>query len=200
MTPLKVLWNALLLTTFLYSPCARAGTVYVPSKEYAWEWGPAPWDFDSGLDQIRAWLETKTAPRLQDAPKALRRVIVRYHELETPVTVKFAVLGAPRSKNGHSPVFYAWIEWVTKSKFAFDLWDKRLERKAGVATLAMEGAGENSLDLRDWQWEKDLRETPLQKIFPSDAAVIAKKMLDLHLNRPRKKEDKPAGPGRDAPY
>jgi hypothetical protein len=192
-----------LLLALLLPGLARASTVYVHTKDYGWEWDGAPDafdDFHNGGYRTRAWLEAAKPPRLLDPPRALRAETVRHFDLEEPVTVRFAVLGPPRSTNGHDPYFFAWIEWVTKSDFDFDLVDHRFVRKAGVARVAIEGEGERHLEIRDWHWEKDLRGEELAKIVPWDAAVVARKMLDFHAERPRVSPERANGPGKNAPF
>ena len=66
--------------------------------------------------------------------------------------------------------------------------------------MAIEGEGERKLDIREWHWEKDLKNTELEKVFPWDAAVVARKMLDLHAFRPRVLPERANGSGKHAPY
>ena len=193
----------LLLVSLLSFDFAFANTIYVRTKDYNWQWGDPPatfQDFRNGGYLVRAWLEGLCAPRMVTAPRALQKEVRRYFELEDTTAVKMAVLGPPRATNGHDPYFYVWIEWVTESKFAFDLDEHRYERKAGIARVAIEGEGERKLDIRHWNWEKDVSEAELGKILPWDAAVLARKMLNLHAFRPRVKAERANGEGRDAEY
>jgi hypothetical protein len=195
-------FTLLALSLFLASP-ARAATVFVPTKDYAWQWGEPPaefQDFKKGGYRVRDWLESLGAPKLEEAPRALKKEVLRYFDLEKPTAVRYAVLGPPRSTSGHDPYCYVWVEWVTKNKFFFDLDEHRFERHAGVARIAIEGAGERKVDIREWTWEKDLKSAQLDKVVPWDAAVVARKMLNLHAFRPRVKPERANGEGRDAAY
>jgi hypothetical protein len=178
---------AILLSLLTANPASGA-TIYVPTKDYAWEFGQPPSEYrdnKSGGYKTRAWLEEQTAPELESATRALRTEAFRYFELENPVTVRSAVMGPPRSTSGHDPVFYVWIEWVSPSNFYFDLGDHRPNRKAGLAKVAIEGTGERKVEIREWHWENDLKDEELAKIVPWDAALVAKKMINLHSFRPR---------------
>ncbi len=166
------------LFVFILFPLpALAGTVYAETKSYQWQWGRAPWEFDGNIGKIRDWLSAKPKPQLLKANPALRKETIKHFELEPTVVVKYAVLAPPRSSEGHSPYFFAWIEWSAKSDFIFDLDYRRFERKAGVARVAMEGAGEKNLDIREWHEGKDLTEAQLDALLPGDAAMVARKML-----------------------
>jgi hypothetical protein len=194
---------AFLLLLFLHLETANAATMYVRTKDFAWQYGDPPGgfaDFKNGGYKVREWLEKQGAPKLRDATRALENEVKRYFELEKDTTVLFAVMGPPRSTGGHDAYAYVWVEWVTNSKFFFDLDDKRHERKAGLARIAFEGGGERKIDIRDWYWERDLKDKPLDKVAPWDAAVLTRKMIDLHAFRPREKAELPIGDGKDAPY
>lgn len=187
------------LLSLLPADCGAA-TVYVGTKEYPFEWGEPPADLDQGMDVIRGWLEAKPVPRLRDITPPLRKAIRRHLDLEPDFLYKFVVLGPPRVKNGKIPHFYAWIEWVHKSALPFDLDHRRYVRKAGVAKVAIEGAGENTLEIREWHWAERLDDVELHEPLPWDAAVLARKMLDFHKDRPRLRRERANGPGRNAPY
>jgi hypothetical protein len=189
----------LILLLFVPPPCF-AGTIYVGTKDYQWQWGESPAGLDSGTDLTRGWLEKQRPPKLLDATPAIKRLTVKYFKLEKDTNVKYAVLGAPRSTNGHDPHFFAWIEWVHKSKFIFDKDSSRWVRKAGVAKIAIEGAGESHLEMREWHYDKDLKDEDFSNFLPWDAAVITRKMLDFHAARPRGYRDKANGRGQSAPY
>ncbi len=178
----------------------RATTIYVPTKEYAFEYGEPPMGYDTGLWRIRAWLEEQPAPRLRNAPLALRRATRRKFELGPNSLIRFAVLGPPRVTNGKSPVFYAWIEWVSERDLVLDLDQRRKERKAGIAKIVIEGMGEKNLDLRAWYPAEELEHLILDESLPMDAAVVSKKMADLHSKRPRHINERVNGPGKTAPY
>ncbi len=193
----------LIFTLFLqpYAPQAHAATIYVHTKDYPWQWGESPAGLEHGIDVTRGWLEGQRPPKLIDATPAIQKLTERYFKLEKHTHIKYAVMGPPRSKNGHDPHFYAWIEWVHKSKLPFDKHDRRWVRKAGIARIAIEGAGENRLSMRDWRYDKELREENDYSDFLAwDAAVIARKMLDFHMARPRNYRDKANGRGQSAPY
>ncbi|MGZ3734831.1 MAG: hypothetical protein ACXVC0_07725 [Bdellovibrionota bacterium] len=196
---------AFLLTLLLsLAPDPASGaTIYVGTKSYPWDWGLPPTNFQasrSGGFRLRAWLEGQSEPKLHDATMGLRKETFRYFELENPVTVKYAVLGPPRSSSGHDPYFFAWIEWVSKSNFMFDLDERRFERKAGIAKIAIEGEGERNLEIREWHWEKYLKDAELEKVLPWDAAVVARKMLDFHAVRPRMLPENANTEAKHAPY
>ena len=79
---------------------ANGATVYVPTKNFAWQWGEPPGmfeDFFQGTSRIRAWLEAKSPPRLTDSTPSLRRMTKRYFDLEEPLTVRFAVMEIGRA-------------------------------------------------------------------------------------------------------
>jgi hypothetical protein len=193
----------LLLYHALASSFSSAATIYVPTKDYGWEWGQPPAsyrDYQNGGYKMRAWLEGQPAPQMENASRALRKEAFRFFELENPVTVRSAVLGPPRSTGGHDPVFYVWIEWVSKSDFYFDLDEHRFQRKAGLARVAIEGTGERKVEIREWHWEKDLKEAELAALIPWDAAVVARKMIDLHHFRPRVKPENVTAEQQHAPW
>lgn len=192
----------LLLLLALSPPAADAATIYVDTRDYNWEGGSAPVapeDTPSG-DFLRGWLEARSAPRMREAPLPLAHAVTRYFKTEAPSTVKMAVLGAARSRNGHDPYAFLWIEWVAKSNFAFDLNEHRTERRAGIARVSIGGERERNVSIEQWIEEKDLGETRLDRALPWDAVVIARKMIDLHADRPRVLQEKADSEGRHAPY
>lgn len=192
--------HVLLLPLLLACWPAQAATIYVNTKDYQWQWGESPGGIDSGSDVTRAFLERQRPPKLLDATPAIQKLTEKYFKLEKGTHVKFAVLGPPRSKNGHDPHFFAWIEWVHKSKFAFDKDARRWVLKAGIARIAIEGGGEKNLAMRDWHYDKDMKDGDYSDFLAWDAAVIARKMLDFHMARPRSYLDKANGRGQSAPY
>ena len=182
---------------------ARAATVFVPTKDYAWQWGDPPaqfQDFKKGGHRVREWLESIGAPNLEDAPRALKKEVKRYFDLDRAMAIRYAVLGPPRSASGHDPYCFVWIEWVERNPFFFDLDKKRFERHAGIAKIAIEGPKERKVEIRKWRWEKDIKSAELDKLLPWDAAVLARKMFNVHAFRPRVEREHPNGEGRDAPF
>ena len=190
----------LLLSAVSFSGNTQAATIYVSTKDYQWQWGESPAGPDRGTDVTRAWLEGQRPPKLLDATPAIQKLAEKYFQLEKDTNVKYAVLGAPRSKNGHDPHFFAWIEWVHKSKLPFDRGASRWVRKAGIAKIAIEGAGESHLEMREWRYDKDMKDDDFSEFLPWDAAVIARKMLDFHMARPRQDRERANGRGQSAPY
>lgn len=190
----------LTLLALLSAAPALAATMYVGTNDYNFDGGSPPADLDQGMDIIRAWLEARPVPPLRDITPPLRRAIRRRLNLEPGFLYKFVVLGAPRVKNGKIPHFYAWIEWVHESALPFDLDRRRHVRKAGVAKVAIEGAGENQLEVRDWRWAERLDDVELHEALPWDAAVLTRKMLDFHKDRPRHSRERANGVGRNASY
>ncbi len=174
--------------------------MYVQTKDYPWQYGEAPGGLDTGLDITRAWLERQRPPKLIDPTPSIRKLTIKYFKLAKSTHVKFAVIGPPRSKNGHDPHFFAWIEWVHHSKLPFDKDYRRWVRKAGIARIAIIGAGESKLEMVEWRYDKDLEDEDHSDFMPWDAAVIARKMLDFHKARPRNYRDRANGPGQSAPY
>lgn len=177
---------------------ARAETIYVETKEYGWEWGEPPAALTFGRDGIRGWLEGKSCPELIAAPEGIRKAVIKHFELGKKTAVSAAITGPPRSTHGHEPIFYAWVEWVAKSKSIFDQDHRRYERVSGVAQFEVTGFGEKQLELRFFWPEEDLREAELQTVLPWDAAVVTKKIIELHAFRPRLRHDQANSPGRRA--
>jgi|GEM_PF-5099734 len=197
---MRILLLAVLLASGLPAASARAATIYVGTKHYQWQWGESPGGLDNGTDVTRAFLERQRPPKLLDPTPAIQKLTEKYFKLEKGTHIKYAVLGPPRSKNGHDPHFFAWIEWVHKSKMPFDKDSRRWVRKAGIARIAIEGAGEKNLSMRDWRYDKDMKDDDFSEFLAWDAAVIARKMLDFHTARPRTYLDKANGRGQSAPY
>lgn len=190
----------LLSAFFFWAAHALAETIYVETKNYKWQWGEAPNDPDKGLDQLRTWLEERAVPELRPAPEGVKKALARKLKLEGITVIKGAVAGPPRSTHGRMPVLYYWVEWVSKATSALDQGDKRYQRNSGLAKLEVVGFGEKTLELMEFYPEEELKSRELDRVVPWDAAVVAKKLIEYHANRPRHKNDRVNGRGRASAY